>query len=254
MRALNHIGFDPARRRVLLWRDHVALMAAPIGEDRWGVCELPEGRRMREWAFASDRGRAFVVDDAGELWVGDVDPEPAPSPRPRASLDPLARELIASPHDPTPFLIYADALSERGDVRGELIMLQHQGAVEDALTLIERNREALLGPLVQLAAESFELSWERGFVRTASFSITYDALASVLAFLASDSARLLESLTVQLAPRSRVDDVLEIYGRIDAYLAAARHLPLLRTLTLGQAGEHTLSAALVAALDNPRSL
>jgi uncharacterized protein (TIGR02996 family) len=245
---LDHIGFDPARRRVLLWRDHVALLAAPIGDDRWGLCELPEDRRMRDWAFASERGRAFVVDDAGELWVSDVDPEPGPSPRPSPRPQQLERELLAQPHDPAPFLVYADALSERGDPRGELIMLQHQGALDDALALIKRNRDALLGPLAELAPASFELRWERGFVRAASFSITYDALAPVLAFLASDLARLIEALELQLAPRSKVDDVLAIYSRLDGYLAAARHLPLLRSLQLGRPGDHTLSAELLAAL------
>ena len=231
--ALDHIGFDPARRRVLLWRDHVALLAAPIGEDRWGVCELPEGRRVRDWAFASESGRAFVVDEDGDLWVGRLDPEPGSSLRPRPSLEPLERELLAHPHDAAPFLVYADALSERGDVRGELILLQHHGALDDARTLIERNREALLGPIDGLAPTSFELRWERGYVRSAKFDITYDALGSVLAFLASEPARLIESLELQLAPRSNVDDVSAIYGQIDAYLTAARHLPLLCTLKLG---------------------
>lgn len=245
---LTHIGFDPSHRRVLLWREHAALLAGPIDEDRWGVCELPEGRRMREWAFASERGRAFVIDEDGGLWLGDLDPEPAPSPRERPSLQPLVRELLARPHDPAPFLVYADALIERGDPHGELIMLQHQAAVAEAQALIERNVEALLGPLVELDPASFELSWQRGYVRAAKFNITYDRLGPLLAFLASDHGRLLESLELHLLARSEADHVIEVYQHIDAYLAAARHLPQLRSLELGRAGEHPLSAKLLAAL------
>lgn len=203
---------------------------------------------MREWAFASERGRAFVIDEDGGLWLGDLDPEPAPSPRERPSLQPLVRELLARPHDPAPFLVYADALIERGDPHGELIMLQHQAAVAEAQALIERNVEALLGPLVELDPASFELSWQRGYVRAAKFNITYDRLGPLLAFLASDHGRLLESLELHLLARSEADHVIEVYQHIDAYLAAARHLPQLRSLELGRAGEHPLSAKLLAAL------
>lgn len=245
---LTHIGFDSSRRRVLLWREHAALLAAPIGEDRWAVCELPEPRRMRDWAFADASGRAFAVDDAGDLWLGSVDPEPAPTPTPRPSLQDLERELLAQPHEAAPFLVYADALTERGDPRGELIILQHQRAFDDAFALLERNPDALIGPLAQVAPASFELNWERGYVRAAQFRIVYDELDRVLGFLASEPARLLEFIDLQVEPRSEVDDVPAIYASIDAYLAAARHLPLLRTLKLGRPGEHTLSATLRAAL------
>jgi uncharacterized protein (TIGR02996 family) len=242
---ITRIHFDEPRRRLLLWREQTALLAATIGEDRWSICELPDGRRMSEWAFAHESGRAFVVDDVGDLWFGEVDPEPGPTPRLTTSLAALQRDLVAKPHDPAPFLIYADALSERGHPRGELIMLHHQGATTQAEALLRTHDLELTGGLGSLAPEAVTLIWERGFVRTASVRLdNAGQLDVVLAFLATDSARLLESLELRMGRRSDVDDVPAVYARLDAYLVAANHLPCLLELSLGAPGEHSLSAAL----------
>lgn len=252
---LTRIEFDRPGRRVLLWRDQAALLAAPLLTDRWSVCELPEDRRMRDWAFASDRGRAFVIDEAGALWLGDVDPESLPTSYPTVSLPALERELWARPDEIEPFLIYADALNDRGDPRGELIMLHHQGAHAEADALIRRHQFELTGiehstdDHDRFDANTYELRWQRGFVRAASFQLAHSGqLDRVLAFLASDSARLLESLELRMGRRGDAEDLAATYAKLDAYLAAARHLPQLRTLSLGQPGEHTLSARLRAAL------
>lgn len=243
---LSHIELDPRRRRLLLWRERSALLVAPVDDDHWAVCELPEGRQVRDWAFACESGRAFVVDDAGVLWLGDVDPEPRPAPRARSSSTVIERELLANPHDPAPFLIYADALNDRGDPRGELIMLHHQRAFDQGHALIQRHAHALIGPLAELTPSSFDLRWERGHVRSAKFTIGHAELDRVLGFLASDSARLIESIELRIRHAKR-DDELAAYARLDAYLAAARHLPWLRTLVLGERGQHSPSAELRAA-------
>lgn len=183
---------------------------------------------MREWAFAGERGRVFVVDDAGELWFADVDLEPQPTAsRAGVAMHTLERDLLAEPHEPGPFLVFADALNDRGDPRGELIVLQHQRAFDEANRVLEQHRHALLGPLAELDPNSYELHWERGFVRTAKFTIREDELSEVLAFLASARARLLESLELHSH-----DPLPGMHAQLDSYLVNARHLPLLRSVQL----------------------
>lgn len=75
------------------------------------------------------------------------------------------------------------------------------------------------------------------FVRTAKFMIREDELCEVLAFLASARARLLEANELRVHGQR----VLGIYARVDEHLAAACHLPSLRSLQLGAPGEDTAS-------------
>ncbi|MBX3226459.1 MAG: TIGR02996 domain-containing protein [Labilithrix sp.] len=56
---------------------------------------------------------------------GEVRAEPAPAPPAR---DDLFREIVESPDDDAARLVYADAASERGDPRGEFIVLQVERA------------------------------------------------------------------------------------------------------------------------------
>lgn len=78
----------------------------------------------------------------------------------------LERPLATWPDDPTPYLVYADWLSEHGDPRGELIRLQLAlEATPDDPALLQR-QAALLDlhrvRLVPIGAR--ELVWRRGLI------------------------------------------------------------------------------------------
>lgn len=98
-------------------------------------------------------------------------------------------EIAATPDDPGPYLVYADALMERGDPRGDLISIQH--ALETAswtaaadlrrreAALVEANRDAWLGPVLDVLEPS-AIRWRLGFVHAARVRTEHE-LAAVMA-------------------------------------------------------------------------
>ena len=57
----------------------------------------------------------------------------------------LLREIAAAPESAAPYLVYADTLLQRGDPRGELIIVQHALETADVFETVElRRREAAL--------------------------------------------------------------------------------------------------------------
>jgi len=74
----------------------------------------------------------------------------------------LLEAIWAAPDDDAPRLVYADALLERGDPRGELIVRQCQG--DAASDLVEQYGDLWLGELGTIIAAS---TYERGFLATA---------------------------------------------------------------------------------------
>ncbi len=96
-------------------------------------------------------------------------------------MDALEQELLAAierdPEDPAPYLVYADWLQGRGDVRGELMTLQ--GATEDrpgdhrisdaALDHVRAHAAYYLGPLAPFVDETdyLQLGWRCGFIASA---------------------------------------------------------------------------------------
>jgi hypothetical protein len=233
--ALRYVEFVPGRPELLLWTS-TELLATTQGGDLFARLELPRDRRVQRWALAGAASQLRVVmhDEAGDLWLGALGPESGAA-LPRAkSLATLEADVLARPHAIEVFEVWADALSERGDPRGELIMLQARGAEADAAALIRRYAftpyPGLLAGLYWLSANAYELVWQLGCVREAVFRVAdRDELAEVLCFLGSDTARLLESLEVEFAdsmePRFRDD----LRVRLAAYLHAAARWPLLRT-------------------------
>ncbi len=71
----------------------------------------------------------------------------------------LLEAIYASPDDDAPRLVYADALLERGDPRGELIVRQCRG--DAASDLVEQYGDAWLG---ELAGVVMTATYERGFL------------------------------------------------------------------------------------------
>jgi uncharacterized protein (TIGR02996 family) len=82
-----------------------------------------------------------------------------------SSLERLLEAIYDAPDDDAPRLVYADALLERGDPRGEFIVRQCRG--DAATDLLEEHGDRWLGELVDLLVES---TFERGFLAKATIS------------------------------------------------------------------------------------
>lgn len=81
----------------------------------------------------------------------------------------IEARLRAEPGDGESYLVYADWLSDRGDPRGELIVLQDRiRRVEEirrrARTILKTHETELLGQLLTLGDRNWEVEWDRGFV------------------------------------------------------------------------------------------
>ena len=121
------------------------------------------------------------------------------------------------------FLVYADALIERGDPRGELIHLQHRGKTKDAAKLLKANADALLGPL---AAWQKSLTWKLGFVDTAKFrGKVVPKRAEYDAILAHPSMKYVRELDMLIDYSAAPGVVLAL---------AAQPRPALRSLVIDQ--------------------
>ncbi|MBL8957172.1 MAG: TIGR02996 domain-containing protein [Myxococcaceae bacterium] len=82
------------------------------------------------------------------------------------TLERLYRDVYESPGDDRRRLVLADALLERADPRGELIMLQfqtHALARKRAKKLIDRHRAQFLGPLCNVVKHGSD-EWRKGFL------------------------------------------------------------------------------------------
>ncbi len=82
------------------------------------------------------------------------------------NLEHLFDSVYEKPGDDRRRLVLADALLERGDPRGELIMLQfqtHAVARKRAKKLIDRHRRHFLGPLSDVVRHGSD-EWHKGFL------------------------------------------------------------------------------------------
>ncbi len=129
-----------------------------------------------------------------------------------ASLDELQSHLAANPDDWPAWLVLGDLLSEHGDVRGELIRLEHlhAEAAPDAraelqhqlVAMVKANEPAWRGPAP--TGEGVTLDWRHGFIVGLELPWVDDTAAQLKAFLASPASRLLTTLAV-----TRVGETLE---------------------------------------------
>jgi uncharacterized protein (TIGR02996 family) len=138
----------------------------------------------------------------------------------------LERELRLQSGAWAPWLVYADWLSERGDVRGRLIALEHHRANArlrpDEVRSISAEIDELVAAhqdawLVSDIPETFELEWRYGFIVGASFPLAAEHFAEhfaeLRALLEHPQARLLSSLCLREADRDEpvefVEEMLE---------------------------------------------
>ena len=82
-----------------------------------------------------------------KLVRGDV---PAAATATHAHNAKLEAAIEADPDDPGAYVVYADWLQAQGDIRGELIVLQHANKTAPAKKLIEQNKEHFYGKAADL--------------------------------------------------------------------------------------------------------
>jgi uncharacterized protein (TIGR02996 family) len=113
-------------------------------------------------------------------------------------MDPLEAQLDRDPHDETAFLVYADALLERGDPHGELIRVQHALTQRpDDLALKARDVELRTQVLPGLGILGSGVRWSLGFPRSASlFWVGDEVFGALDAVLRSRPCRFIESVTL----------------------------------------------------------
>lgn len=129
---------------------------------------------MHKAASRMPEPRALTTGEAEELAALEVAvlgqrgaTRPAPTARGTESLADLFRAIVEAPNDDDPRLVYADVLSERGDERGELIVLQVERAAGRA-TAERADLERALAPKLlgwarPIATAAQSVKFERGF-------------------------------------------------------------------------------------------
>lgn len=194
-----------------------------------------------------------------------------------ARLSRLFADIVAAPDEDDARLVYADALIERGDPRGELIVLQvARAAGRGTLEQADRERELNRGEVLQRMAAPLALSceavtFERGFpvsacLRTRTVPDVVDpvewatvrtlhgvdqaSLDELLAMFAS--GRLANVVEVHDVKAERFDDLADYGGTWtelsidpdDLQINALTRMPMLRALHLS--GEWRISPKLLA--------
>lgn len=181
-------------------------------------------------------------------------------------MESLIRAIAADPTATDAYLIYADALQERGDPRGELIALQHWAALDPDRREIARradeflfaHRVEFLGGLLVYPARHFELDWHMGFLQRVrmTFEKPGDARDALQALIDLRSAIFLRHLEIELvdaAPERRGPGrakarprraLREHYRGLAEMLIEAARPSTLRELVLGKPGEIALPDAL----------
>ena len=148
----------------------------------------------------------------------------------------------AAPGDPSPYLVYADWLQQRGDPRGELIALSHamhaQSDPREFMAFKQREQavrfahERLwLGDVVVAAAARIKLDWKLGFVERARLAVDASQLPleTVLSALLASPCGCAVRVLDLVAPQETDDQAPRL---VDQIIAACALLPSpgLRTL------------------------
>jgi uncharacterized protein (TIGR02996 family) len=169
-----------------------------------------------------------------------------------------AEELIAAimvrPQSLEAWLVYADWLLDRGDVRGELIHLAMTAETDASpgasmpgiaarIHLLHKEEEALLSPRLCEQAHFWRFEWWRGFVRAVELVGGNDdppGLEAVYALVADPHAGLLESVTL-------VHPITATLPMWQPLLDAER--PRVKTLSVTNLGDGSARLANVPALE-----
>jgi uncharacterized protein (TIGR02996 family) len=128
----------------------------------------------------------------------------------------LERELRLQSSAWEPWLVYADWLSERGDVRGRLIALEHHRATSRRRADEQRAVASEIDELIAAHEDSWRIEgmpeackfeWRYGFIVGAVFPLGDDHLGQLRSLLEHPQARLLSALRLRTAA---LDDDVEL--------------------------------------------
>ncbi|MEO8703940.1 MAG: TIGR02996 domain-containing protein [Kofleriaceae bacterium] len=206
--------------------------------------------RLRETVGATP---VLADDAAARALEAELASALEPLRRSERSAESLLAEIYANPEDDAPRIVYADALAEQGDVRGEFITLQLERARTGAPEPSEREQELLkkhgkawLGRLAPV------ISWGKGYARS-SFRRGFLAVADIILSVNKKLGPLLDDpawSTVEkidgysdhiLVERAPLRALQELDGLSAETLAKARLrgqvLPALRILDLAHSEE-----------------
>lgn len=158
----------------------------------------------------------------------------APHARPAPDPGPLLAEVIAQPDDDGPREVYADWLTERGDIRGELITLQlakmrgkpSAEAKQREKELLANHKTALLGPFAACAKRT-GLAFERGFLVAAIASTDWPAVPENALIASLDLEHHALALDVEL---TSLHELANYEHPIEQVLARAPRLRAVRYL------------------------
>jgi len=184
----------------------------------------------------------------------------------------LEKAIAANPDDADAYLVYADWMQGAGEVRGELVVLQHAGKTKEANALIRKYSAWFLGDFAKQKPPRFELEWQLGYIKSAKIGWSsfegYDddgddegaedsesdddeggeaerCKNKLIAFLNLPSARFLQELHLGPVPG---DDEMSLEGLAEAIEEVKP--PCLRTLNLGHTGDWDISSTSTAMPDS----
>lgn len=168
---------------------------------------------------------------------------------------PRQPDLSASSED---WLVFADQLSNDGDPRGELIMLNHaietgqSKSTADRDAFVEANADALLGPLAKYVG-ALRLHWRWLSVdRIELFAHSTDDAAAMAAILEAPFAQDLVELSIGGDPRTESDQI-DLSQAIAAVVS--RGLPQsCRTLSLVDGRAARSTSVIATFYDPPKNL
>jgi uncharacterized protein (TIGR02996 family) len=167
------------------------------------------------------KGYELVADEGDD--DGDTEERPTTAEQRNPTLE---KAILAQPDDDQAYLVYGDWLQSVGDVRGELIALQHAGKKDEAQKLIAEHSAELLTATVddeELALDDTdiaELEWHLGFIVKARLTAKYDGpdLDQVYrAFMQLGSARFCRRLVLgpaTLGDENHYESVVEVLGEL----------------------------------------
>ncbi len=148
--------------------------------------------------------RTYDPRSAQTVGLGAGPPPPGP---PAVRNRELEAVIAADPSAIEPYLVYADWLLERGDPRGELIVLHHRMAsagpddraavAHAARRLLVAHRAHLVGPAIAYAGALCVVEMRLGFVRSVRLSMDGDDAARFQAWLDAEdhpATRFLEAI------------------------------------------------------------
>lgn len=147
------------------------------------------------------------------------------------------------------WLVYGDWLLSQGDVRGELIRLEHEHALAPRDNQRKRRLHNELRALTKTHEASWRaglpehltVAWKHGFVTSVWLPWTEEAFAVLPAFLASANGRLLSTVAFEWRSLPERDAFLALLQRVSRWALPKVHTLSFAYVSLGREGAEVLA-------------